>query len=86
MNPFGSGFHLERGGFDQLVRDAVDKAPASVHGLLKANFKSVEKANDGEGWLVHIDSADGTSTYLQTRWIVDATGRKASVATKASFT
>jgi flavin-dependent dehydrogenase len=93
MNPFGSGFHLERAAFDQMMRDKVALANGSEgvgkHGsigaLVKGKVVAVERSEDGNGWLIRWKkNVESETSELRTRWIVNATGRKASIATKVS--
>lgn len=85
-NPFGMGLHLDRARFDQCLRDAVAGTTAGsqctvVHGV----FNKVEKteAPEYQGWIVYVRryGSGETDTY-RAKWLVDASGRKASVARK----
>lgn len=85
---FGSSWHLDRALFDESLRDAVrdicskqvetNKSSSSV---IKARFVSVNKQ---EGmWSVYADDLEsGTTNCYHSKWVVDATGRKAMVARK----
>jgi 2-polyprenyl-6-methoxyphenol hydroxylase-like FAD-dependent oxidoreductase len=78
MNPFGQGHHLNRANFDEMLRSAVDRRPSTM--LKKGKFISVHKRDDGK-WIIDLD-VDGSRKSIEVTWVVDATGRKASVATK----
>ncbi|KAI9511268.1 hypothetical protein F5148DRAFT_374642 [Russula earlei] len=83
FNPFGHGLHLDRAAFDEMLRQVViDGSPrgASASTLIKGTFKHAEK-NSSSHWSVHVD-VNGISSTFFSRWLVDATGRKASVSTK----
>ncbi|KAF8630506.1 hypothetical protein AX15_002877 [Amanita polypyramis BW_CC] len=83
LNPFGKGWHLDRALFDQSFRDAVSDLTADNphNGLIKARFSSIEKQNDV--WHVFAeDLRTENQCHYQGRWVIDATGRKASVAHK----
>ena len=85
MNPFGSGWHLDRAAFDESLREHVLAVCASDisqrSALLKGKFTTVRK--DGGGWVVAVDESDSNvKKDYRSRWLVDATGRKASVARK----
>jgi hypothetical protein len=83
MNPFGHGHHLNRADFDELLRTTVLKcASESKSGLSfeKATFKSICKNAQGL-WNIETE-VKGERRKVATKWVVDATGRKASVATK----
>jgi flavin-dependent dehydrogenase len=69
-DPNGPGWHLDRPAFDAELRAAAMAAGAE----LLANHVDAVEAEDGE-W--HIDS-DGEP--ISATWVVDATGRRASVA------
>lgn len=89
MNPFGHGWHLNRSAFEELLREtAINGAQSDDHplcGLVKGRMTQIDRNVDGT-WILSA-SVPLDSTSLATfhgRWIVDATGRKASVATKVS--
>lgn len=77
------GYHLDRATFDAALRAAVQAAQrTSGQGtVIHGRCTSVEQA-DGL-WRVEIEDLAGSakSAYLSKR-IVDATGRKASIARK----
>ena len=87
MNPYGMGWHLDRALFDETVRNAVrdvcqnrdgGSAPSSVE---RARLVSVEKEENT--WRVHCEQLDSRNIKCyNARWVVDATGRKASLARK----
>jgi flavin-dependent dehydrogenase len=87
MNPYGSGLHLDRALFDQSLRDAVrdaccettsDRVPSK---MIRERFTSV-KREDGT-WSVHTEDLDTrTLNCYRSKWMVDATGRKAVLARK----
>ncbi|KAF5314335.1 hypothetical protein D9619_011775 [Psilocybe cf. subviscida] len=78
MNPFGHGHHLDRANFDEMLRCAVDQGPSTT--LKKGKFSSIHKRDDGK-WILDLD-VQGTQKGIEATWVVDATGRKASLATK----
>ena len=85
-NAWGPGWHLNRALFDETLRESVRRQLESNKGskLLHARWKSVERIDSG--WSVKVeDIAIGTSHSYRCRWIVDATGRKASVAKKVQL-
>jgi len=90
MNPFGMGWHLDRAAFDEMMRDAVREITESQPTdalrctVEKGKFVSANKGEDG--WRVHAETAgcDNIIKHYHSKWLVDATGRKASVAHKAS--
>ncbi|KAG8945333.1 hypothetical protein FRC04_000868 [Tulasnella sp. 424] len=79
MNPFGYGLHLDRAAFDEMLRKTL--VEARPKGIIKGKFTSISKA-DGL-WEIKVDGAkpDGAEVY-RSKWVVDATGRKASVGQK----
>ena len=87
MNPYGSGWHLDRALFDESLRDAVRDAcnktssDCVTSGMIRGRFISVEK-QDGI-WFVHTEHLDSrTTNCYRSKWVVDATGRKAVLARK----
>lgn len=87
MNPYGSGWHLDRALFNESLRDAVRDGCDKTNGncvpsrMTRERLVSVEK-RDGV-WSVHTEHVDtGTTSCYQSRWVVDATGRKASLSRK----
>lgn len=86
MNPFGHGFHLDRAAFDELLRRSVIdsqhtmKASQTNPCMVKGRFKTAEK-DSASNWAVHVDVDGETMTFIA-KWVIDATGRKASLATK----
>ncbi|OBZ79328.1 putative FAD-dependent oxidoreductase LodB [Grifola frondosa] len=95
MNPYGMGWHLDRAHFDETLRDAVRDAcspPAHVgdSGSGAANSRKLERGRFtgvrriSGGWEVNVDGIEESSIQKTFRaiWLVDATGRKASLAHK----
>jgi flavin-dependent dehydrogenase len=84
MNPFGHGFHLNRMAFDESLRRGVIDTRDGISGedtcVVKATFKRIEKRSDGIS-VVHV-LMDGQERTFFAKWVIDATGRKASLATK----
>jgi flavin-dependent dehydrogenase len=86
MNPFGHGFHLDRAAFDELLRSSVIDSKHSTNSLqrnacvVKCRFKGVQK-DSANTWIIHAD-VDGKTMTFFTKWVIDATGRKASLASK----
>ncbi|KAG8722948.1 hypothetical protein FRC09_005432 [Ceratobasidium sp. 395] len=85
MNPYGAGWHLDRPAFDDSLREQIrlfcTSPEAKDCALVKGTFSSVEKEDDGT-WTVAVASAGAEVQRYRTRWLVDASGRQASVARK----
>jgi len=87
MNPFGPGWHLDRSTFDESMREHVrfccNDPVAHPNTLVKGKFVAVRK--DERGWVVTVEESESNvkKDYLS-RWIVDASGRKACVARKVN--
>lgn len=84
MNPFGSGWHLDRAVFDESLREHIRAlcidGVAEGRMILTGDFISVQK--DDNIWAVKLHSVSvGERTYYS-KWLVDASGRKASVSQK----
>ena len=71
LEPDGPGWRLERDRFDADLRAAAVGAGAQYN---SAHVASVERRD--ENWLVQFN----TASMEVARWIVDATGRRASIA------
>lgn len=88
MKPYGSGWHLDRAAFDESLREAIRDVCKKSNGspvpsrIARERWISVEKQRDAI-WSVHTeDVATGAANCYRAKWVVDATGRKASVAKK----
>lgn len=80
---WGMGYHLDRAAFDSALRTAVQAAQrtSGTDTVIHGRCTSVEQA-DGL-WRVEIeDLANSTKSACLSKRIVDATGRKASIARK----
>ena len=78
QNPYGSGWHVDRARFDAMLASAAAQAGATL--FLPARVTSSNKTDDGS-WMLEV-AQDGVSSSLSGRMLVDATGRKAAVATR----
>ncbi|GJJ10939.1 hypothetical protein Clacol_005168 [Clathrus columnatus] len=78
MNPFGSSWHLDRAGFDESLRSIVKSVceKNKNNKLEKIKFTGVEKSK--ERWTVFAKDP-GVEQQYQAKWLVDASGRKASL-------
>ncbi|KAB7728708.1 hypothetical protein F5984_17920 [Rudanella paleaurantiibacter] len=72
-SPFGNGWHLDRPRFDDSLRQVARLAGAT---LLPTRIMKV--ARHETGWLVSTD--DPTQSSLTARFLIDASGRRATVA------
>lgn len=89
MNPFGSGWHLDRAAFDEALREHVRLACSTEkennrRRIERGTFVGVQK--DEQGWTVTAEELDtkDRKKYHST-WLVDASGRRATVAHKVWF-
>ncbi|CCM05261.1 uncharacterized protein FIBRA_07471 [Fibroporia radiculosa] len=83
MNPFGMGWHLDRACFDQILRDTVSSAAPDTISLVKGVFMSVDTRDDALHWSLSASIFESDKTRVFTsKWVVDASGRKATVARK----
>ena len=71
-DPYGHGWHLDRGRFDTMLRRAAVRAGAQMHDV--PGFARVERGT--HGW--RVKAADGQD--LTAPMLVDATGKSACVA------
>ena len=88
FNPFGHGLHLNRADFDEVLRNTVVVNCISESNsrflFEKGRFKGIHR-NDNGLWNVEIEDDNEVRKSFVAKWVVDATGRKASVATKVCF-
>ncbi|MFJ2780127.1 MULTISPECIES: NAD(P)/FAD-dependent oxidoreductase [unclassified Kitasatospora] len=77
-DPYGHGWHLDRPAFDRLLRAAVRTHRADVAERATVTHPA---PHPGGGWQVTV-RADGAARPVRCRWLVDATGRRASLATR----
>jgi flavin-dependent dehydrogenase len=90
FNPFGHGLHLNRANFDELLKNTVINCTSvseSTNSRLffeKGKFKGIHRNEKGL-WIVEIEDGKEVRKSFVAKWVVDATGRKASVATKVRF-
>lgn len=78
FNPYGCGWHVDRAQFDAMLSDAAARAGAEL--LTSARIIGVDQDADGR-WLLEIVQ-EGTRRRLCGGMLVEATGRKASLARK----
>jgi flavin-dependent dehydrogenase len=77
-NPYGCGWHVERAGFDAMLAGAAADAGAEL--IVSARITALDEDVNGQ-WLLEV-AAGGKQRTLHGRLLVDATGRKASIARK----
>lgn len=80
-NAWGPGWHLDRAHFDETILRSVRRLMDTTGNgtVLDGRWKSVERK--GSNWLINVDNNDtGLPASYSAKWIIDATGRKASVA------
>lgn len=76
FSPYGSGWHLDRQRFDQMLQDAAVAAGVIlIRRTSLTNFESLP----GEGWRLQLNGPAGSSS-VTTRFVVDASGRSAVFA------
>jgi flavin-dependent dehydrogenase len=76
MTPFGAGWHLDRRRFDERLAAAARKAGAEVW----TSSRVRDLRRDGDGFVASVRRADGGTRPVRARFVVDATGKAASVA------
>ncbi|MBL1097418.1 FAD-dependent monooxygenase [Streptomyces coffeae] len=76
-DPHGTGWHLDRGLFDQRLRDGVRATGAEVaeHTAVRRPVRA-----PGGGWTLPLRGLEGPAT-VHCAWVVDATGRLGAIAT-----
>ncbi|KAI0027077.1 hypothetical protein K488DRAFT_91373 [Vararia minispora EC-137] len=82
MSPYGSGWHLDRVHFDDTLRETC--GPIVRKGKFIALRRMCAGTGDASpfvGWEIDVHFAGNSGIEMcRTRWLVDATGRKASAA------
>ena len=76
LNPFGAGWHVDRSWFDGMLAQTAEAAGALVYCDVRPS--GVERVRNG--WRVPFRSRGGCVGVLQTRFLIDATGRAAWLA------
>ena len=77
-NPYGCGWHVERAAFDAMLAHAAADAGAEL--IVSASITALSEDGNGQ-WLLETE-AGGRKRMLRGRLLVDATGRRASIARK----
>ncbi|MFB9243096.1 NAD(P)/FAD-dependent oxidoreductase [Massilia antarctica] len=75
FSPYGNGWHLERGRFDATLRRQAQLCGAMLHGGTRLE----QLARVAGGWRLRLAGPNGPLDW-HTRFVVDATGRRAAVA------
>jgi flavin-dependent dehydrogenase len=84
QNPYGCGWHVDRARFDAMLTCAAAHAGATQ--FLSARVRSCMKnKNDAGGWTLEVAQGDAILS-LRGRMLVDATGRKAMLASRMGAT
>jgi flavin-dependent dehydrogenase len=78
QNPYGCGWHVDRARFDAMLASAAAQAGATL--FLPARVGSSSRSGDG-AWTLEV-AQDGVVKSLAGRMLVDATGRKAILASR----
>src|SRR5215467_4631542 len=78
QNPYGCGWHVDRARFDAMLASAAAQAGASLFQPARAG--SFTK-REGGTWVLEV-AQDGEMLTLAGRMLVDATGRKAVLASR----
>lgn len=76
-NPMGHGWHLNRPKFNQMLRHAVQNSQV----VYQDQCKFINSEKTGDGYCLNLKTG-GENTQVSTRWVIDATGIKASFASK----
>ena len=78
MNPYGHGWNLDRVAFDHDLLAEAEKCGCDVRKQFQIktlSYNSCEKI-----WDITLNNKQGVVHNFQSRWIIDATGRQASIA------
>ncbi|KAJ7208294.1 hypothetical protein GGX14DRAFT_454316 [Mycena pura] len=74
MSPFGHGWHLDRARFDETLRTAARSAGPNLK-FSEARVTAIRRETDL--WILETEAG---GSAVQSRWLVDASGRRASAA------
>jgi Dehydrogenases (flavoproteins) len=77
LNPYGSGWHLDRGRFDSMLAEAARQRGVRV--MTGAQVLSLHPY--GAGWVIE-GQQEGSPFSFFVRFLVDATGRRSTIARK----
>ena len=78
QNPYGCGWHVDRARFDAILAAAAVQAGATL--FLPARVGSSSKSGN-DLWTLEV-AQEGVSSSLSGRMLIDATGRKAILASR----
>ena len=85
LNPYGQGWHLDRARFDACLLTSAADAGATV--LAGSRFLGREPSGGpGQGHRLRLKVANGTTTSLAARFVVDATGARSAFARRMGAT
>jgi flavin-dependent dehydrogenase len=76
-SPHNRGWHLDRRSFDAMLANAAVERGATL--LIAAMLSGCERSGDG-AWLLRIQRRGQPATRVTAKFVVDATGRRASFA------
>ena len=82
MNPYGSGWHVDRLQFDCMLANAAVEAGATLY--LDSRLVSCHEDDNGN-WTIRINR-EGAHLTISSRIVVDATGRRAQLARQLGAT
>lgn len=74
----GHGWQLDRARFDRRLREIAETSGVELHESSSARI--LPGSGDSDSHALRLDGAEGSSWTLTARWIIDATGRSATLA------
>ena len=81
-NPEGGGFHINRTAFDEALRQKAQTLGVPVYTALIDQLYPIDDKKD-TGFAVQFRGHNPTEiTEISTKWVIDATGRKAAIGRK----
>ncbi|KJA24104.1 hypothetical protein HYPSUDRAFT_200910 [Hypholoma sublateritium FD-334 SS-4] len=81
LNPFGHGLHLDRAAFDETMRAVIVQLSQKDSRIALIKGRLIDLQSDNGCWAIRVEVGDETRT-IHTEWLIDASGRRASLATK----
>lgn len=79
-NPEGGGWHVNRKSFNLALRRKALSAGAGMYKGWTDNVETCINDNGEREYLTRFRNADGLPQGLRSRWLIDATGRKARLS------
>lgn len=82
-NPEGGGFHINRTAFDEALRKKAGDLGILIYNALVDHINFADDSENTSNFTIELKQQEQTEIKeIKTKWIIDATGRKASIRRK----